>query len=498
MKKTGEDSYGHVLKYTGIFGGVQGLNILMSLVRNKIVALLLGPSGMGLVSLFNTTVNFISQATNLGIAFGAVRHVSEVFDKGSDEELSHFVKVVRGWSLLTALLGMLVCVVIGPLLSSKTFTWGNHTLHFILLAPAVGMLAITGGETAILKGTRRLKPLAMVQVLTVFASLLISIPIYYFFGESGIVPVIVLIAFATFVVTARYSYALYPLQLRGVKGILGEGMEMVRLGVAFITAGILNSGAEMFIRSYLNVTASLEVVGFYNAGYILTVTYAGLVFSAMETDYYPRLSAVNSQREAVNEMVNRQIEVSLLLISPLLALLITTLPLLIPLLYTSHFLPVAGMGQVAVLAMYAKAVSLPMSYLTLAKNDPIGFVALDALYDIILITLIMAGYQHWGLWGTGLAISVTHFVELAMVYSYARLRFGFRISAPVIQYASMQIPLGLAIYLVTLTESPLTYWGLNSILCFVSIAISISILRQKTSLWDALVKKFKGKFSKSE
>lgn len=493
MKKTSEDSYGHVLKYTGLFGGVQGLNILMGLVRNKIIALLLGPAGMGLVSLFNTTVNFISQATNLGIAFGAVRHVSEVFDKGSDEEIAHFVKVVRGWSLLTALLGMLVCILVGPLLSSHTFSWGDHTLHFILLAPAVGLLAITGGETAILKGTRRLRPLAMVQLLTVFFSLLISIPIYYFFGESGIVPVIVLIAFATWVVTVRYSYDIYPLRLRGVKWILGEGMEMVRLGVAFIMAGILNSGAEMFIRSYLNVIGNLEMVGFYNAGYILTVTYAGLVFSAMETDYYPRLSAVNADRKAANEMVNRQIEVSLLLMSPLLALLITTLPLLIPLLYTSHFLPVAGMAQVAVLAMYAKAMSLPMSYLTLAKNDPIGFVALDALYDIIFIVLIIIGYQQWGLWGTGLAIAVTHFLELAMVYSYARLRFGYRMTSSVMQYAAMQIPLGLAIFLITFTENPLTYWGLCSILSFVSIAISFSVLKQKMSLWDALVKKFKEK-----
>ena len=38
-----DESYSHVLKYAGIFGGVQGLNILLGLVRNKIVALLLGP-----------------------------------------------------------------------------------------------------------------------------------------------------------------------------------------------------------------------------------------------------------------------------------------------------------------------------------------------------------------------------------------------------------------------------------------------------------------------
>ena len=72
MKKEPTDSYSHVLKYTGIFGGVQGLNIAVSLVRNKLIAVLLGPNGMGLVSLFNTTVNFISQATNFGISFSAV------------------------------------------------------------------------------------------------------------------------------------------------------------------------------------------------------------------------------------------------------------------------------------------------------------------------------------------------------------------------------------------------------------------------------------------
>ena len=94
-----EQNYGHILKYTGIFGGVQGLNILIGLVRNKIVASLLGPSGMGLVSLFNSTVAFISQATNLGISFSAVRHVSELFDTGDEERITHFIKVVRVWSL---------------------------------------------------------------------------------------------------------------------------------------------------------------------------------------------------------------------------------------------------------------------------------------------------------------------------------------------------------------------------------------------------------------
>ena len=89
MNEERNESYSHVLKYTGVFGGVQGLNVLIGLVRNKFVAMLLGPGGMGLVSLFNTTVQLISQATNLGIAMSAVRHISECYDAGDTEHTAH-------------------------------------------------------------------------------------------------------------------------------------------------------------------------------------------------------------------------------------------------------------------------------------------------------------------------------------------------------------------------------------------------------------------------
>ena len=51
-----QNSYSHILKYTGLFGGVQVLGILVGLVRNKLVALILGPMGMGLLALFSSTI----------------------------------------------------------------------------------------------------------------------------------------------------------------------------------------------------------------------------------------------------------------------------------------------------------------------------------------------------------------------------------------------------------------------------------------------------------
>ena len=470
-------SYRHILKYTGIFGGVQGLNVLIGLVRTKLVAILLGPSGMGLASLFNTTVGFVSQATNLGLPISAVRQMSELYDQGDQEAINHFVKVIRGWSLLTALVGMLVCVAIGPFLSQTTFAWGDHSLHFMLLSPAVGMMAITGGETAILKGMRKLGSIAIIQVLAVVAALAISVPVYYVFGESGIVPVIVMMAFATMVLTLKQSLKLIPLRLRGAKGMLGEGMEMVRLGVAFTLAAVIGTASEMLIRSYLNVTGDLDILGLYNAGYMLTITYAGMVFSAMEADYYPRLSAVQHDIEATNETVNRQMKVSLLLISPMLAALIIALPLLVPMLFSGKFLPVVGMAQVAALAMYMKVLTLPVAYITLARGYSLSYLFLESCYFVMFVVLIIVGYQYWGLFGTGLAITLAHVFEYVLVNGYAYKKYGYRSSATVYGYAIVQVALGLLAYILTLVADGYLYWSIGALIVILSGLLSLKALR---------------------
>ena len=477
MAKENDEQYSHVLKFTGLFGGVQGLNVVIGLVRNKFVALLLGPGGMGLVSLFNTTVQLISQATHLGISFSAVRHISEYYDAENTEKVAHYVKVVRGWCLLTALVGMLVCVVLGPFLSSATFSWGDHTLHFVLLAPAIGMIAITGGETAILKGQRKLGALALVQIVAALASLVISIPIYYFFWQAGIVPVIVLMAFVTMCATLWFSLRLFPLQFGGTYGILGEGMEMVRLVVAYTLAAVIGTASEMLIRSYLNVVGDLDVLGLYNAGYMLTITYAGMVFSAMETDYYPRLSAVQHDIRATNETVNRQMEVSLLLVSPMLAALIIALPVVVPLLFSQEFLPVVGMAQVAALAMYMKVLTLPVAYITLARGYSLSYLFLETSYFVVFVILIFFGYRYWGLFGTGVAITLAHVFEFLLVNAYAYKKYGYRSSATVYGYAIVQGALGLLAYILTLVADGYLYWAVGALIVMLSGLLSLKALR---------------------
>jgi len=491
-----DDRYSHILKYTGIFGGVQGLGILVGLVRTKLVAWLLGPEGYGLVSLFNSTIKTVSDSTNLGLSMSAVHEISDAYEKDEGARLEHTVKVIRSWSLLTALFGMFVCLALSPLLNRWTFNWGDHTLHFVLLSPVVALMAITGGEMAVLKATRQLRHLAAISIYAMLGSLVITVPLYYFWREAAIVPVLFAVALLQMLLAIGYSYKLYPLRVSLKRGLLSEGLGMVWLGIAFAVAGIMGSGAELVIRAYLNNADSLDAVGLYSFGYMMTMTYAGMVFSAMDTEYFPRLSAIPDVGKRFNEAVNSQIEVCLLLITPMLVAFMTGLPILLPLLSSGKFIPILGMMQVMVLAIFMRAIEFPLSYIPLARGASWSYMLMEGCYDIAIVVLVIFGFSHWGLLGTGIAVAIAAVFDFIILYFYMHWRFQYRLSSNVVQYVAILLPIVLLSYASTYISNPWLYWGTGFLLFIVSATISLRILQKKTHIVENLLNRIRNKWRK--
>lgn len=455
------------------------MGILISVVRTKVIAVLLGPHGVGLISLFNSTVKFLSDSTNLGLSMSAVKRVSMSYDSGNAEELAESVRVVRTISLVTAIVGTLVALAVSPLLSKYTFFWDGHLVHFLCLSPVVGLMAVTGGEVAILKGIRQLGSLARSTIWYLLAALLLSVPLYFFFGISGIVPAMVVMALAQMLITIAYSYRHQPLVLRRDRHVLRRGYGMISQGVGFVLASVAAAASELIIRSYINNVSDAEMVGLYNAGFMMTMTYAGMVFSALDADYYPRLSAISDLGSEFNATVNRQIEVSLMIVSPFLVAFMVGLPLLLPLLYSGKFLPASGMVRLIILAMYLRAVKLPIAYLPLARGNSRSYLLMEGIYAVVLVLSTIVLFDRYGLLGAGMAILFTAAFDFLMLLAYMRYRYGYVISAKVMRLLAAQLPLGLLAFGVALCCKGWVYWFSGIALAVGSLLLSLLFMRRK-------------------
>lgn len=473
-----KDDYSHILKYTGLFGGIQLLSILIGILKNKLVALMLGPAGFGLISLFNSIVNIVSNSTSLGLSMSAVRNISEVHEKAGRSAVEHEIAQVRTWCLFTVVVGILACAVFSRILNDLAFASGDYTFQIACLSPVVGMMAVTGCELAVLKATRHLRKIALISVFNMGAALFISVPVYYIWGADGIVPCIIVLALAQMLTTVFCSYRLYPLKLLPDYRQMKSGLPMVRLGLAFVLTSILTCGTEFAIRAYINNVSSLDTVGLYSAGYTIVMVYGGMVFTAMETDYYPRLSAIGD-KEKFRETVNKQSEASLLFVAPMLTALIVFVPVLLPLLYSDKFAPVIPMIQIAVLALYVRAVKLPVSYISLAKGNSWLFFVVDVQYALMIIVASVLGFRTNGLTGMGWAITTVGILDYFVILFLMWRVYGFVISGRVVKYLMSQYPLGCMALLSTVLFRGWAYWAYGLAVVLTSLSVSLYLLRGK-------------------
>ncbi len=478
MMKNNNGSYSHILKYTSLFGGVQMLNILIGLIRNKLVAVLLGPFGMGIVALYTSTINFIVNTSNLGIHASAVKELSQAFETGDTSLLHHKIHVLRHWTCITSLLGMMAFACLSPLLSRWTFATYNYTIQFICLAPVVALTIIALGETAILKATRLLRQLAIVSVCGAVGVLAVSVPIYWIYGCDGIVASLVLMAVVQALTVTTYSLRRYPLGLAISKACVHEGRAFLGLGIAFVVSGIMGSGVEMAIRAYLSNAADIATVGLYNAVYAMVFTYAGIVFTAMDTDYFPRLSGISSNGSVLNDAVNRQIGATMAIVSPLAVLFILCMPVLLPLLYSGKFATALPMLQVAALSMYCRGVYLPIEYVALSRGDSKTFIAVEVFSGVLLVSFVVLGFEMLGLKGMGIGITAAYFVEMFFAWAVCRMRYGYRMSGSIIKPTVMHMICGLCMYAITNVGNTLWYCLLGVMVFVIDAFLSISSIRE--------------------
>ena len=183
-----EESYKNIFKTTFLFGFVQVFNILVKIITNKIVAILLGAEGMGIISLFNTTISLLKSGASLGISQSAVRDISEANQSADTHRFSRIISITHDVMVFTSLLGIVITVILSPYLSRWSFGSNGYTLAFIAISLVVGMNIFSDGQLAILTGMRKLKQLAKASMIGSVVGLLSAVPFYYFFGKNGIVP----------------------------------------------------------------------------------------------------------------------------------------------------------------------------------------------------------------------------------------------------------------------------------------------------------------------
>jgi O-antigen/teichoic acid export membrane protein len=486
-----QSSYRQIMKATSIFGGVQVYNILISVIRSKFIAVLLGPAGMGISGLLTSTTGLIGNIINLGLSTSAVKNVAAANASGDSIRVGTVVSVLRRLVWVTGLAGTLFTLVCASWLSELTFGNKEYTFAFVLISVTLLLTQINAGQLVVLQGMRKLQYLAKANIAGLTFALLTSVPVYYFWGVKGIVPAIIISSFITLLLSWYFSSKVKIERVKITRSsLLSEGGDMVRMGFFLSLSSLISMGSSYIVRIFISHRGGVEQVGLYNAGFAIINTYVGMVFSAMATDYFPRLSGIVNDTGKSKDIINQQAEIALLILAPILTVFLIFINWIVILFYSSRFLPVDKMIHWAALGIFLKATSWPIAYLFVAKGNTKLFFYSELSASIYMLGLNVIGYQLGGLEGLGISFFVSYFIYLIQVFLLAKIKYTFAFGKRFYWIFSIQFLIGILCFLSSrLLTSPYMYIG-GSILIILSGYYSLRELNKRLNLIPLILEKF--------
>ena len=467
------------MKATSIFGGVQIYNIAISVIRSKFIAILLGPAGMGISGLLTSTTGLIANFSNLGLNTSAIKNVAAANATGDMERVSRVVSVLRRLVWITGIIGTIFTLIFAPWLSEVTFGNKDHTLAFRLISFTLLLTQINAGQLVVLQGMRKLKFLAKANIAGNTVALLTGVPLYYFFGIQGIVPAIIVSSFVTLVFSWYFSSKVKVKTTKVDKASLfSEGGDMIKMGFFLSLSSFIATSLTYLIRIFISHKGGVEEVGFYTAGMAIIHSYVGLVFTAMSTDYFPRLSGIANDAEKASDMINQQAEVAILILAPILTIFLVYINYIVILLYSTKFLPIVGLIQWAALSTFLKAASWPISYLFIAKGHTKLFFYSEVTTNIYMLVIRVLGYLWGGLEGLGIGIVISSLIYFIQVYIIARIKYTFFFTTGFYKILGLQFILGILCFAsIRLLEAPYSFI-VGSILIIISFFLFYKGIKQ--------------------
>ena len=417
MPSDSKQHYRGILKATSLIGGSSFINILIGMVRTKFVAVLLGPAGVGLMGMYGSITGMIGAVSGMGLGSSGVRQIAESHGTGDAERIASTVRTLRRTLWLTGTLGMLATMVGCVWWSKLSFGSTEHAIAIALLGITILLGSISGGQSCILQGTRRIADLAKINIIGAVAGTLISIPCFYLWGMNGIVPSLLLCALAGLATSWWFAsrIAIKQIHLPWSES-REEASRLLTFGLPIMLSGLMGALAAYLIRIVLIRQVGLDGVGIYQAAFGISGILVNFVLAAMGTDYYPRLTAVANDNIQVAREVNAQTEIALVLATPALAATMIFAPLAITIFYSGKFDDAVPILRWSVYGVLGRVISWPLGFVLPAKGRSKMFLCTETFANVFHIFAIWLCTKRWGLPGAGIAFIFLYIVFTLVIY----------------------------------------------------------------------------------
>jgi len=403
-----------------------GFTMLMSMVRVKVSAVLIGALGVGMMANYNALLAALVTLFGMGVQSSAVREIALAHCNENHEGLAASVLAIKRLCWVLAILGLMATVVMSKKLSVLTFGDPSNAGSVAVLSTVVLLNILNNAYTATIQGARRIGDLARANVWGAVGGTSTTLSFLTVLGIDGIVWALLSVAVAQTMASAFFARSVNLLVItQPWRESMKVAIRILNLGAPLMLSSFAATVTSLVILALITRELSLTSAGYYSAAFALSGVFVGFVLTSMGADYYPRLSSASHEPKLMVRMVNEQTEVGLLLTVPGLLACWVLAPWLVELFYAKTFLLASELLQWFLLGCFGRVISWPMGFVLLAKGYNKTFLFSELTAHTVHIALVWWAIQYDSLASSAIAFFLTYVVYTLLMLWLCRILIGF-------------------------------------------------------------------------
>ncbi len=439
----------------------------VSILRNKLLAVTLGPTGIGLFAQLFGLQNMAAGVVPLGLQTGALRYFALYRDQDPGQQ-ARFVRTSARLFLWVAVGATALCL----FLLRPITVWATDSPAYMamLIPPILGIPFLVQTQTWLtyVQAGLDTRAYSRALMLTSVLGLVVLAPLVLTWGLKGAAIHLFVFAFVSWAV-ARWTAvrAMGPV-MREAVGSAGFDRAAVarlfRFGYANLPPFILTLAFPFVLRAQIVHDVGLTQNGIYQALFAVSTQYLAIPLNAMTAYSFPRISQLRDL-EKINQEVNNATRVALLFSAAGILGILLTRDFLIRVLYSSGFLAAVPLFPVQMVGDLIKAVvfavQLPMLPQERFRARNVMSVVQYGVFAAIFFGVPAASRLAGAIWGH----AVSWGIALVMMVAYLRRVNGFRFTAE-----NTRLMVSSFAAVVAVAALPFPGWRMR----FVGIAIALT------------------------
>lgn len=337
-----------LFKITATLGFSNSLTFVSSLFKNKLIAVFLGTTGMGIISQLNGFLSLLSNLGTLGMQQGVTKFSAACMLKDNDtridsEDILSIALFLVG-SITMALL--LFAVVFNKAISFLIFSDSSYGSWIVIVAVSLPFIAFATIFDYYFKGVGNIKLLFKASILSSLIGVVIAFFLIFFMRIKGAVLQIFTTAFISCLTFYLFYYFL-PEKRRGKLNIFNilnlphaksAIKELFKHGSVIYISNALLPLSFLIIRGLIIKNFGFDENGIFQSIMLISAIFISFPSEALWAGYFPDISRDRDTESQKKKLIGFMNFFALIAI-PAITFVVLFQRFFINLLFSSHFMP---------------------------------------------------------------------------------------------------------------------------------------------------------------